>query len=242
MTTSKCKRILIKVSGESLLGSQPYGIEEAACHKLALALQTIASSGVEVGVVIGGGNIFRGVQAKELGLERTPADNIGMLATVMNAIAIEQALHNIGTQARVLSALECPKIAEPYNWLKALDYLSKGRIVIFAGGTGNPYFTTDTAAAMRACEIKADLLVKATKVDGIYDKDPLKYPEAKWYPNISYTQFLNEKLGIMDNTAVALCMNNKMPIFVFNMQRLGTQIFSEILSKHTHGTLVSGGE
>lgn len=242
MTNTKIKRILIKVSGESLVGSQTYGIEENACHKLALALQGIAQSGIEVGVVIGGGNIFRGVQAKELGLERTPADNIGMLATVMNAIALEQALNSIGSQARVLSALDCPKIVEPYTWGKAIDYLSKGRIVIFAGGTGNPYFTTDTAAAMRACEIKADMLVKATKVDGIYDKDPLKYSDAKWYPKISYTQFLNEKLGVMDYTAVALCMNNKMPIFVFNMQRLGTEIFTEILSKHTHGTLVTGEE
>lgn len=242
MTASSYQRILIKISGESLLGNQSYGIEEEACHKLALTIQGICKTGIEVAVVIGGGNVFRGVQAKELGLERTPADHIGMLGTLMNGIALEQALNNVGCPARVMSALECPKVAETYNWERALDHLSKGRTLVFAGGTGNPYFTTDTAAAMRACEIKADMFVKATKVDGIFDRDPLKYPDAKWYPKISYSQYLQQKLEVMDATAVALCMSNNIPIFVFNMQRLGTQIFSDLLSKQSYGTLVTGEE
>ncbi len=233
MTNSNLKRILIKVSGECLLGNEYYGIEEAACHKLALAIQGICKSGLEVAVVIGGGNIFRGVQAVELGLERSPADNIGMLATLMNGIALEQALKAVGCPAKTMTALDCPKVAELYHWSSALDYLSKGTTLIFVGGTGNPYFTTDTAAAMRACEIKADLLLKATKVDGVYDKDPNKYSSAKMYSSLTYTQFLQQKLEVMDATAVALCMNNKVPIFVFNMDKLGGKmIFSDLLSKH----------
>lgn len=240
MNISNCKRILIKLSGESLLGDRPYGIADEPCHNLALAIQVMKQSGLEVAIVIGGGNIFRGVQANELGLERSPADHIGMLATLMNGIALEQALNGIGCSARLMSALECPKVAETYNWEKARHYLSQGQTLIFVGGTGNPYFTTDTAAALRACEIQADLLVKATKVEGVYDRDPIKHPDAKRYPKISYSQVLQDKLEFMDATAIALCMNNRIPIFVFNMQRLGTQLFSEVLCNLNYGTLVQG--
>lgn len=232
------KRVLLKISGELLLGSKPYGIDPAACHTLALALHHLHTSKLEVGVVIGGGNIFRGKDLKELGMQRTPADQIGMLATLMNGVALQQALEAVGCPAQVMSALECPKVAELYTWTKAQSALKDGKVLLFVGGTGNPYFTTDTAAALRASEIQADILLKATKVDGVYNKDPLKYPDAKKYATLSYSQYLAEKLQVMDATSVALCMSNKIPIFVFNMQLLEDR--QEFISKPHLGTLIQG--
>lgn len=243
MSCHHYKRVLLKLSGESLMGSQKFGISYPECHSIAIAIKEMQSECLQVAIVIGGGNIFRGVNLKDLGMPQTPADQMGMLATMINGIALQQALIALGCQAVVMSALECPKVADSYNWQKTLDALDSGHVVIFVGGTGNPYFTTDTAAAMRASEIHADVLLKATKVDGIYNKDPLKYPEAKKYPSISYSQALAEKLEVMDSTAIALCMNNKLPIYVFCMDMLGTHSIRQLLSqspqdKNFHGTIV----
>lgn len=232
------KRLLLKLSGEMLLGSQPFGLSQEGCVQLATVLSEIHLSKYEVAVVIGGGNIFRGIKLSELGLERTPADHMGMLATLINGLALQQALHSIGCKARVMSALECPKVAESFNWQRALDYLTNKEVVIFVGGTGSPYFTTDTAAALRASEIKADFLLKATKVDGVYDKDPHKYPEANRYSEISYTQFLSEKLQVMDAAAIALCRSNKIPVLVFNMEQLGKRTITSLLSDRNAATLI----
>ncbi len=233
------KRILLKISGEILSEDQFFGIKPEATLKTAHFIKDIRSSGLEVGIVIGGGNIFRGIRLKELGMERTPADQMGMLGTLINGIGLQQALVSIGCPTKLMTALECPKVAESYHWAKALEYLSSGHVVIFAGGTGNPYFSTDTAAAMRACEIHADILLKATKVDGIYNKDPLKYDDAKKYTRVTYTQILTEKLEIMDFTAVSMCMSNKIPIGVFNMHLLGQMPIAKILNDENLGTLVS---
>lgn len=231
------KRVLLKLSGETLLGEQVFGINQMACERLADVLIQFHSLGIQVGVVIGGGNIFRGVNLKKMGVPRTPADHMGMLATLLNAIALQQALMVKKIPVSLMSALECPKVAEPYHWTKALKYLEDGHVVIFAGGTGNPYFTTDTAAALRASEINADVLLKATKVDGVYDKDPILYPDALKYENISYSQVLAEKLQVMDATAVALCRSNQIPIFVFNMQHLFQETPGDLLNK---GTWIQG--
>jgi uridylate kinase len=232
------KRLLLKISGEILMGKQPFGIDQTAALNTATAIKNAYQSGYEIGVVVGGGNIFRGIHLSQLGMSRTPADQMGMLSTLINGIALEQALTSLDCPVKVLSALECPKAVETYQWKNALKYFSTGHVVIFVGGTGNPYFTTDTAAAMRACEIHADILLKATKVDGIYNKDPLQYPEALKYEQMSYSQILSEKLGIMDATAIALCMNNNIPIFVFNMHLLGKRSMSDLLSQTKEGTFV----
>lgn len=233
------KRVLLKLSGEMLLGEQKFGISYAACRSIALAVKEMRQSGIEVAIVIGGGNIFRGMSLKETGISRTPADHIGMLATLMNGVALQQAFLSIDCKAQVMSALECPAVAESYNWSKALDALNAGNVLIFVGGTGNPYFTTDSAAALRASEIKADILLKATKVDGIYNKDPLKFPDAIKYDFISHSRMLAEKLEVMDATAVALCRSNKIPIFVFNMNMIGKFPLANVLLKNEQGTLVS---
>lgn len=222
------------------MGSQKFGIAHDACLHIASSIKEMRNAGLEVGIVIGGGNIFRGINLKELGMQRTPADQIGMLATLMNGISLQQALVSIDCKAQVLSALECPKVAESYNWNLAMEALAKGNVLIFVGGTGNPYFTTDTAAALRANEIHADIFLKATKVDGIYNKDPLKYSDAILYDQITYSRVLAEKLEVIDATAIALCMNNKIPIFVFNMQLLGKQKILHVLSENK-GTLVHEG-
>lgn len=232
------KRLLIKISGEMLMGSQPFGIDQSAVSLLAAAIKEARGEGFEIAIVVGGGNIFRGIRLNNLGMERTPADQMGMLATLINGIALQQSLTALSCPSRVLSALECPKAVETYQWGKALDYLSQGDVLIFVGGTGNPYFTTDTAAAMRASEIHAQIILKATKVDGIYDKDPLKYPGAHKFGEINYSQVLAQKLEVMDATAVALCMSNQIPIFVFNMHALGKRSMKEILSQMDEGTLV----
>lgn len=234
------KRILVKISGEMLLGGQSFGIQEQACSKLAHAFQDMRNAGHQVACVIGGGNIFRGVSLNKLGVERTPADQMGMLSTLINGIALHQSLKAIGAPSRLISALECPKVAETYNWSNSLGYLSSGEILIFVGGTGSPYFTTDTAAALRASEMKVDILLKATKVDGVYSKDPHAFPDAKRYQEISYTDYLAQKLGVMDATAVALCMTNKIPIFVFSMANLGKISINSLLSeKEKNGTLIT---
>ncbi len=240
MTEKTPKRLLLKLSGEILLKDQPFGINDSACQETAESLQKIQKEGFEIGVVIGGGNIFRGVALSQTGINRTSADQIGMLATLMNGIALQQALEVLGCRARVMTALECPKVAESFNLINALEHLSKGEILIFVGGTGNPYFTTDTAAALRASEIRADILLKVTKVNGIYNKDPLKYRDAVKYESISYSQFLAEKLEVMDATAVTLCRTSQIPILVFNMQLLGKESVTKILSDKNHGTLVKG--
>jgi uridylate kinase len=238
MMTQKYKRVLLKLSGESLMRPQKFGVSHEGCQEIAQAIKDMRNGGLEVGIVIGGGNIFRGVDLKSIGMERTPADHIGMLATLINGISLQQALKSIQCDSLVMSALDCPRVAEPYNWQKAMEALASGKVVIFVGGTGNPYFTTDTSAALRASEIYADILLKATKVDGIYNKDPLKYPDAVKYDVINYSQVLAEKLEVMDATSIALCMSNKIPILVFNMQHLGGHHIMKVLSEN-QGTLVA---
>ncbi len=233
------KRILLKISGELLMGDQKYGIDMNACGKVADALIKLQQSGLEVALVIGGGNIFRGIQLNGSGISRTPADQMGMLATLMNGLALQQALEIRGCVTRVMSALDCPKVAETFNYRNAIQSLNRSELLIFVGGTGNPYFTTDSAAALRAAEISADILLKATKVDGIYNKDPMKNKDAVKYDHINYASVLAEKLAVMDATAISLCQYNAIPILVFNMQRLFTDDpYSQILPPHSQGTLV----
>lgn len=234
------RRVLLKLSGETLLGSHPFGIEQEACIQVANYLSHFHRAGIQLGVVIGGGNIFRGVDLRLMGIPRTPADHMGMLATLFNAIAVQQALMLQNVPVQVMSALDCPKVAESYHWTRALQYLEEGNVVLFAGGTGNPYFTTDTAAALRASEIGADVFLKATKVDGIYNKDPIKHGDAIKYETISYSQILAEKLQVMDATAIALCRSSQIPIFVFNMHRLIEEPIEDILAQIDKGTWVSG--
>ena len=230
------KRVLLKLSGESLTGSDHQSISQDACERVARLIFDLHQAGVQVAIVIGGGNIFRGIQSSALNLPRTPADHMGMLATLINAIALKETLLLMGCSTRIMSAIECSKVAEPFIWREAVKALDEKNILIFAGGTGNAYFTTDTAAALRASEIKADLLIKATKVDGVYDKDPGQHPDAKRYSTISYSQVLAERLKIMDMTAIALCMDNEIPIFVFNM--FDKYSITDLLSSYDHGTLV----
>lgn len=233
------KKILLKLSGEVLSRGSEYGIQADACRELALSLRRIHLEGIELGVVIGGGNICRGINLHGKGMARTPADQMGMLATLLNGIAVREALAGIGTKARVMSAVECPKIVESYNWAEAVKASAEGEILIFVGGTGNPYFTTDTAAALRACEFGADALLKATKVDGVYDKDPIKHRDARKYDKISYSKMIADGLGVMDATAVTLCQNSRIPIFVFNMSRLLAENVTVHLSDLSHGTMVT---
>lgn len=211
------KRILLKLSGEALMGSQQYGIDPEACFRIATQVSQLTLAGVQVGIVIGGGNIFRGASHAKLRMERTSADHIGMLATLINGITLQQAFERISCESRIMSAISCDVMAESFSWKNAHDYLSKGIVLIFVGGTGNPYFTTDSAAALRALEIQAEILFKATKVDGIYDKDPMKFKGAKKFDRISYSQVLNSDLQVMDATAIALCRENHIPIRVFNL-------------------------
>lgn len=233
------KRVLLKLSGETLSGSNA-AIQQESCKKIASSIKALKEQSVEIAIVIGGGNIFRGIQAGALGLERTPADQMGMLATLINGVALQQSLASVGCPSRVLSALECPKVVETYTWRAAQEYLKKGEVLIFVGGTGNPYFTTDTAAAMRASEIHADMLLKATKVDGIYDKDPLKHGDAKKYERMTYSQVLAEKLEVMDATSIALCRQSRIPIYVFNMKLLEANTVPTLLKNMSQGTLVQG--
>jgi uridylate kinase len=235
--TLKYRRILLKISGEALLGDNAYGIDSVTVNYIASEIRGIAKK-IQLAIVIGGGNIFRGVESSVRGIERASADYMGMLATVINALALQNALEKIGIHTRVQSAIEMQELAEPYIRRRAIRHLEKGRIVIFAAGTGNPYFTTDTAAALRAMEIGAEVILKATKVDGIYSSDPMKDPKAKRYRSISYIDVLKRGLAVMDSTAISLCMDNSLPIIVFNMRSKGN--IRKIIEGKRIGTLVRG--
>jgi len=215
------KRVLLKLSGEVLMGDTEYGIEPATIERIARELIEVHKSGVQLAVVIGGGNIFRGMTGSAGGMDRASADYMGMMATIMNAIALQDAIERSGAYVRVISALHVREVAEPYIRRRAIRHLEKGRIVIFAAGTGNPYFTTDTAASLRAMEIDANVVLKGTKVDGVYSSDPKKYPNAKRYETVSFTDALTLKLGVMDSTALSLCRDNDMPIIVFDVNTPG---------------------
>ena len=211
-------RILLKLSGEALMGDQQYGIDPKVATRIANDVAEIQALGVQTAIVIGGGNIFRGLAASAKGMDRSTADYMGMLATVMNALGLQDALEQQGVPTRVLTAIEMRAVAEPFIRRRAVRHLEKGRVVVFAAGTGNPYFTTDTAAALRAMEIRAEVILKATKVDGIYTADPVTTPDATRYERISYLQVLQDRLQVMDATAISLCMDNRLPIVVFNLK------------------------
>ena len=215
------RRIVLKLSGEALAGSQGYGLDPSVLTRVGDELREVVKLGVELAVVIGGGNIFRGMAASAGGMERATADYMGMLATIINALALQDALEKAGCQTRVLSAIEMRAVAEPYIRRRAIRHLEKGRVVIFAAGTGNPFFTTDTAGALRAVEIGADVILKATKVDGIYSADPARDASAERLPRVTYIEVLNRRLEVMDTTAISLCMDNKLPIVVFDLTRPG---------------------
>ncbi len=232
------KRVLLKLSGEILGGDKGHGISTEKIETIANEIVEIYKSGVEVAIVVGGGNIFRGISSDSLGIERATADYVGMLATVMNAVIIQELLEKRGAPTRVLSALEIREIAETYIRRRALRHLEKGRIIIFAAGTGNPFFTTDTAAALRAAEIKADVLLKGTKVDGIYDKDPVIYSSAVKYGTLTYTEAIEKDLKILDASAFSLCRDNNIPIIVFNVTESGS--IKKVINGENIGTLVRG--
>ncbi len=215
------KRILLKVSGEALAGGASFGIDAERVKELAREVSDVAAAGIQIGVVVGGGNIFRGVAAAAQKMDRVTADHMGMLATVINSLALSDALEQMGIPTRVMSAIEMHQVAEPYIRRRAIRHLEKGRIVIFAAGTSNPYFSTDTAATLRALEIKADVIAKGTRVDGVYDKDPLKFPDAVKYQQITYLEVLSQALGVMDATSIAMCRDNRLPIIVFNLNTTG---------------------
>jgi uridylate kinase len=233
------RRIVLKISGEALAGGQGYGIDPLMLERIAAELGEVTALGVQVAIVIGGGNIFRGVAASADGMDRATADYMGMLATVINALALQDALEKAGLQTRVLSAIEMRAVAEPYIRRRAIRHLEKGRVVIFAAGTGNPFFTTDTAGALRAVEIGADAIMKATKVDGIYSADPKKDVTAHHLPRITYIDALNRRLQVMDTTAISLCMENALPIVVFDLTRPGN--IRRIVLGEPVGSIVSSG-
>jgi uridylate kinase len=232
------RRILLKVSGEALMGNKGYGIDAHTVDFMASEIKDVSSMGIQLAIVIGGGNIFRGVQASLEGMERASADYMGMVATVINALALQNSLEKQGIPTRVQSAIEMKELAESYIRRKAIRHLEKGRVVIFAAGTGNPYFTTDTAAALRAMEIGAELIMKGTKVDGVYSADPLKDPHAVKFSSLSYIDVLKKGLGVMDSTAISLCMDNNLPIVVFNLRGKGN--IRKIIEGKKIGTLVRG--
>jgi|TARA_B100001105_G_scaffold136467_1_gene109357 uridylate kinase len=221
MSSPVYRRILLKLSGEVLAGEQDFGIDPTKATQLANEIKSIHEMGVDIILIIGGGNIFRGLQAASKGMDRVTGDYLGMLATIMNAISLQDALEKTGVETRTLSAITVSQISEPYIRRRALRHLDKGRIVIVAGGTGNPYFTTDTAAALRATELKAQVLIKGTKVDGVFDKDPVVYSDAVRYNNVSFTEILGKNLRVMDLTAITLCKENALPICVFNINNKG---------------------
>ncbi len=234
------RRILLKLSGEALLGKHAYGIDDVILGGLSKEIREISSLGVQVALVVGGGNIFRGIQtSREYGIDRVSADYMGMLATVINSLALQERLERDGVMTRVLSAIEMRSIAEPYIRRRALRHLEKGRVVIFAAGTGNPYFTTDTAAALRAMEINSDAILKATRVDGVYDKDPMLHKKAKMFKELTYIDVLRKNLKVMDATAISLCMDNDLPIVVFNLTKRGN--IRKVIMGEKIGTVVRGG-
>ena len=231
------RRVLLKLSGEVLAGEQDFGIDPIKANYLAEEVQSIRESGVEVGLIIGAGNIFRGMQAASKGMDRVTGDYLGMLATIMNAISVQDALEKVGCETRTLSAISVSQIAEPYIRRRAIRHLEKGRVVIIAGGTGNPFFTTDSAAALRAVELNAEVVLKGTKVDGIYDKDPMVHEDAVKFETVSFSRVLNDNLRVMDMTAITLCKENNLPIRVFNINHTGDLKALVLVSKI--GTLVS---
>jgi uridylate kinase len=236
MMELKYKRILLKLSGEALMGDGEYGIDVNTVNFIANEIKEAHALGVEIGIVVGGGNIFRGVSEAAKSMDRVTADNMGMLATVINALALQDALENVGVATRVQTSIEMRQIAEPFIRRRAMRHLEKTRVVIFAGGTGNPFFTTDTAATLRSSEINAEIVLKATKVDGIYDSDPKKNPDAVKYDSINYLRVLNEGLKVMDSTAISMCMDNSMPIIVFDIYGKGNM--KKILTGEKIGTIV----
>jgi uridylate kinase len=236
----KYQRILLKLSGEALAGANEFGIDPTEVEAIARRIQEVHALGVQVAVVIGAGNLWRGKQGLDRGMDRATADYMGMLGTVMNALALMDALERIGVYTRVQSAIEMRAVAEPYIRRRAIRHLEKGRVVIFSAGTGNPYFSTDTAAALRAMEIDADVLIKATKVDGVYDSDPKKNPQAKKFDHLSYIEVLNRRLEVMDSTAISLCMENHLPILVLNLWDENALL--DALQGKKVGTLVNDGE
>jgi len=236
MPETAYQRVLLKLSGEVLAGEEGFGIDPAKATRLAVEVKSIHDLGIDIGLVIGAGNIFRGMQAAAKGMQRVTGDYLGMLATIMNAICVQDALENLGTVTRTLSAITVAQIAEPYIRRRAIRHLEKGRIVVVAGGTGNPYFTTDTAAALRATELGAEVLIKGTKVDGVYDKDPVVHSDAIKYDRVSYTEAIQKELQIMDMTAISLCKENSLPIKVFNINRNGD--LKKLILGEPIGTLV----
>jgi uridylate kinase len=238
MSKKKFKRIVLKLSGEALEGKKGYGIDPDVISSVAREIKAVKDLGVEIAVVIGGGNIFRGLKAAtQKGMDRSTADYMGMLATVLNGLALQDALEREGAFTRVQTAIEVKELAEPYIRRRAVRHLEKKRVVIFVAGTGNPYFTTDTTAALRATELGADVILKATKVDGVYDKDPIKHKNAKKYTSVKYIDVLNQGLKVMDSTAISLCMDNKMPIIVFNIKKDGN--IKKIVMGEKVGTIIS---
>ena len=238
--TTRYQRILLKLSGEALLGKLEYGVDPAVVAFVAEQVKAVTALGVQGGIVVGGGNIFRGMAAATAtGMDRATADYIGMLATAMNGLALQDALERAGVPTRVMTAIDMNEVAEPYIRRRAVRHLEKGRVVVFVAGTGNPYFTTDTAAALRAVEIGAEVVLKATKVDGVYDKDPVKHPDAKRYPAITYGQVLVDGLRVLDAAAVSLCMENDLPIVVFDLD--AHENILKAVRGETVGTLISKG-
>ena len=231
------KRILLKLSGEALAASQGFGVDPIRVHEIAAELQEVAALGLQMALVIGGGNFFRGVAEQARDMDRVSADHMGMLATVINALAVQDALEKQGLHTRVMSAIEMNQVAEPFIRRRAIRHLEKGRVVIFAAGTGNPYFSTDTAASLRAMEIKAEVILKATKVDGIYDADPVIVKDAKMFDEISYMDILKKGLKVMDATAISLCKDNNLPIIIFNLNRRGN--IRRVVTGEKVGSLVS---
>ena len=238
MSRQSYKRVLLKLSGESLAGDQGYGIDPATINAIAAEIKEVVDDGVELALVIGGGNIFRGLAASSKGMDRASADYMGMLATVINSLAMQDALEKIGVSTRVQSAIAMQEVAEPYIRRKAVRHLEKGRVVIFGAGTGNPYFTTDTAASLRAMEINAQVILKGTKVDGVYSADPKKDPTATRYNELTYIDVLQQGLQVMDATATSLCMDNHLPIIVFDLTTPGN--IKKVISGQTIGTIVQG--
>jgi len=232
------KRVLLKLSGEALMGTQQYGIDPTVVSEIAQEVAEIVNTGIEMAIVVGGGNIFRGVKAASAGMDRATADYIGMIATVMNALTLQDALEQVGVPTRVQSAITMQQVAEPYIRRRAIRHLEKKRVVIFAAGSGNPFFTTDTTAALRAAEIDAEILFKATQVDGVYDSDPHTNPDARLFEHLTYTYVLSQNLRVMDGSAIALCRDNNIPIVVFNLLQRGN--IMRVVQGETVGTLVGG--
>jgi len=232
------KRVLLKLSGESLMGQQPSGIDPEVVAVVAAEIQEVVALGVQFGIVIGGGNIIRGLTASAQGMDRTSADYMGMLATIINSLALQSILEQRGIPTRIQTAIEMKEIAEPFIRRRAIRHLEKGRVVIFAAGTGNPYFTTDTAAALRAIEIKADIILKATKVDGVYDRDPVRHTDAIMYDKVSYNEMLTNNIKVMDAAAISLCRDNGLILNVFNLQKAGN--IKRVICGENVGTIIGG--